>query len=138
MKIYSKVNISSLQYIMLAFSPGGPGDEATVMISNWANTIIPMDLYNNNYNAAILHMDDYMNISRPGLHMTCGRSELILYTNQDKKESICHIASLEVVRGLEKSFEIDHSGFSLDANGTLRVSYLVNVTIQLIIIVWLP
>ena len=65
-----------------------------------------------------------MNVSRPGLHMTHGRSELILYTEQDKKESICHIASLEVIRGLEKSFEIDHSGFSLDTNGTLRVSYL--------------
>ena len=70
-------------------------------------------------------MDDYMNISRPGFHMTHGRSELILYTDQDKKESICCIANLEVIRGLEKSFEIDHSGFSLDANGTLRVSYFV-------------
>ena len=52
-------------------------------------------------------------------------SELILY-DQPKKGHICHnnIVSLEVVRGVNKFYEIDHSGFSL-ANGTLRVSHLV-------------
>ena len=45
--------------------------------------------------------------------------ELILYSSDIVH--ICHIASLEVVRGVNKSFEIDHSGFSL-ANDTLTVS----------------
>ena len=50
-------------------------------------------------------------------------SELILY-DQPKKGHICHnnIVSLEVVRGVNKFYEIDRSGFSL-ANGTLRVSH---------------
>ena len=55
-----------------------------------------------------------------------GPSELMLYTpDEHKKDHICHIASLDVVRGVNKSFEIDSSGFSL-ANGTLIVSNLVN------------
>lgn len=70
---------------------------------------------------------DHKNVSRPGLRMTYGKSELILYTHRDEKEPIgCHIASLDVVRGLESTFEIDHSGFSLiNENGTLVVSALI-------------
>ena len=52
---------------------------------------------------------------RPGLHIMYGPSELILYTPDE--DHICQIGSLEVVRGVNKSFEIDHSGFIL-ANGT--------------------
>ena len=59
---------------------------------------------------------------RPGLYiMQDPNSELILY-DELKKGHICHIASLEVVRGENKSYEIDHSGFSL-VNGTLSVSH---------------
>ena len=47
--------------------------------------------------------------------------ELILY-DQLKKGHICHIVSLEVVRGVNKFYEIDHSGFSL-AKGNLTVSH---------------
>ena len=67
---------------------------------------------------------DHKNVSRPGLYMTQGRPELILYTYRDEKEFInCHIAILEVVRGSESTFEIDHSGFILiSTNGTLQVS----------------
>ena len=65
---------------------------------------------------------------RSVLHLINGRSKTTLNTSQyNDKESAsdCHIASLEVVRGLEKRFEIDHSGFSfISANGTLKVSDL--------------
>lgn len=65
---------------------------------------------------------------RPVLYWTNGRSETTLNTHQyNDKESAsdCHIASLEVVRGLEKTFEIDPSGFSfVSTNGTLKVSDL--------------
>ena len=57
--------------------------------------------------------------------MTQEPVELILYSSdKQKKAHVCHIASLEVLRGVNKTFEIDHSGFSL-ANGTLIVSNLV-------------
>ncbi len=67
------------------------------------------------------------------------RSETILNTSQyyqDKELAVdCHIASLEVVRGLEKVFEIDHSGFSfISANSTLKVSDLIAFLQNLIIV----
>ena len=76
-----------------------------------------MNCIANTYSADYDGRHDY---KIPGLHMTYDPLELVLYTPH-KKEYICHIASLEVVRGLNKSFEIDHSGFSLYANGTLTV-----------------
>ena len=63
---------------------------------------------------------------RPILLLRSGRSEITLNTSQhhDKELALdCHIASLEVVRGLERTFKIDHSGFSFtSANSTLKVS----------------
>ena len=61
------------------------------------------------------------------LIMRNGRSETILNTSQhyhDKESALdCHIARLDVVRSLERVFEIDHSGFSfISANSTLKVS----------------
>ena len=85
--------------------------------------IIDILLYNyiNSTDYDVVH-----NYTRPGLHMMCEPSKLIIYTpDEHKKDHICHIASLEVVRGVKKSFEIDYSGFSL-ANGTLTVSNLVH------------
>ena len=41
--------------------------------------------------------------------------------HEHTKDRICHIASLEVVRGVNKFYEIDDSGFS-SANGTSTVS----------------
>ena len=35
--------------------------------------------------------------------------------------SVCHISSLEVYRGSEQAIEINHGGFSLDDNGTIKV-----------------
>ena len=42
-------------------------------------------------------------------------------TNQSLDSTFCHIASLEVVRGLEQAFQINHSGFSLTNNATVEV-----------------
>lgn len=64
---------------------------------------------------------------RPILYWKSRRPETTLNTtlHHHEKESIldCHIARLEVVRGLERAFEIDDSGFSfISANSTLIVS----------------
>ena len=37
--------------------------------------------------------------------------------------SFCNIASLNVKRGIHKAFQINHTGFLLSTNGTLKVSY---------------
>ena len=66
----------------------------------------------------------YGSLKRPILHMTQD-PEIILYNIPDEHKNICHnnIVSLEVVRGVNKFYGIDHSGFSL-VNGTLKVSQL--------------
>lgn len=69
--------------------------------------------------------DDDGEYKRPGFHMMQDQySKLILHDQGHIK--FCHnnIVSLEVVRGVNKFYEIDRSGFSL-ANGTLSVSHLV-------------
>ena len=66
---------------------------------------------------------------RPILQLRSRRPETTLNATQnhhDKESALdCHIARLEVVRGFERAFEIDHSGFSfISANSTLTVSNL--------------
>ena len=45
-------------------------------------------------------------------------------TDQPVNSTFCHIASLEVFRGWEQAIEVDHDGFSLSDNGTIRVQCL--------------
>ena len=44
-------------------------------------------------------------------------------TGQQLDNSFCQIASLEVFRGWNQTFEISHNGFSLSDNGTVEVTH---------------
>ena len=57
---------------------------------------------------------------------------------QPNNHTNCHIDSLKVVRGLQKSFEIDHSGFALTtSNNTIKVS-MDSVAHTVLLIVLIP
>ena len=54
---------------------------------------------------------------------------IVINTKSKEKQinsSVCSISSLEVYRGREKAFEINHTGFLLDNSGTIEV---INYTI---------
>ena len=47
-------------------------------------------------------------------------------SNQPVNNSFCHIASLEVFRGWNRSIMINHDRFSLTVNGSIEVRQIIN------------
>ena len=84
------------------------------LVANDSSNHIPLVIFNtNNSNSTSLMAGD-RNIHRMTLLHFNGTNQLI-------ERSSCQIVSLEVYRGKEQAFQINHHGFSLTDNGAIEV-----------------
>ena len=83
------------------------------LVANDSSNQIPIVIFNNNSNPTSLMVGD-RNINRMTLFHFNGTNQLI-------ERSSCQIDSLEVYRGREQAFQINHHGFSLTDNGAIEV-----------------